>query len=245
LRWQHPERGLLSPGEFIPVAEESGLIESIGRWVLDTACAQAAEWHAARPTTPALGIAVNLSARQFAQRELEQTVLHALASSGIEPSSLCLEITESVLLDEPERVRETIDSIARQGVRFALDDFGTGYSSLAYLGRLPIDGLKVDRSFVDTLGASKRSTAITTAIVRMAQALSIEVIAEGVETKTQLKLVRELGCELAQGFYLHRPLQAQQISELLSLPRAPRTAKGPPAPTRRVARLALDGPVRR
>jgi diguanylate cyclase (GGDEF)-like protein/PAS domain S-box-containing protein len=233
LRWQHPVRGLLAPGEFIPVAEESGLIESIGRWVLDTACAQAAEWNAARPTVPALGIAVNLSARQFAQRELEQTVLHALASSGIEPSSLCLEITESVLLDEPERVRETIDRIARHGVRFALDDFGTGYSSLAYLGRLPIDGLKVDRSFVDTLGASKRSTAITTAIVRMAQALSIEVIAEGVETKTQLKLVRDLGCELAQGFYLHRPLQAQQITDLLSAPPAVRAAKAPAAQPRR------------
>jgi diguanylate cyclase (GGDEF)-like protein/PAS domain S-box-containing protein len=235
LRWQHPARGLLAPGEFIPVAEESGLIESIGRWVLDTACAQAAVWHAARPTVPALGIAVNLSARQFAQRELEQTVLHALGSSGIEPSSLCLEITESVLLDEPERVRETIDRIARHGVRFALDDFGTGYSSLAYLGRLPIDGLKVDRSFVDALGASKRSTAITTAIVRMAQALSIEVIAEGVETKTQLKLVRDLGCGLAQGFYLHRPLQAQQITDLLSAPPAVRAAEAPAVQPRRSA----------
>jgi diguanylate cyclase (GGDEF)-like protein/PAS domain S-box-containing protein len=216
LRWQHPTRGLLAPGEFIPVAEESGLIESIGRWVLDTACAQAARWHAQSPSGTQLGIAVNLSARQFSQRELEATVLHALASSGIAPSSLCLEITESVLLDDPERVRETIDRIARHGVRFALDDFGTGYSSLAYLGRLPIDALKVDRSFVDALGDSTRSTAITTAIVRMAQALSIEVIAEGVETATQLKLVRELGCELAQGFHLYRPLQAEQVGELLA-----------------------------
>jgi diguanylate cyclase (GGDEF)-like protein/PAS domain S-box-containing protein len=216
LRWQHPERGLLSPGEFVPVAEESGLIDSIGRWVLDTACTQTAQWHAEQPAAPPLGIAVNLSAKQFAQRELEQTVLQALASSGLAPASLCLEITESVLLDEPEHVSETIGRIARHGVRFALDDFGTGYSSLAYLGRLAIDGLKVDRSFVDALGRSRRSTAITTAIVRMAQALSIEVTAEGVETETQLRLVRDLGCELAQGFLLHRPLQAQQISELLS-----------------------------
>ncbi|MFI4990305.1 MAG: putative bifunctional diguanylate cyclase/phosphodiesterase [Solirubrobacterales bacterium] len=245
LRWQHPVRGLLAPGEFIPVAEESGLIESIGRWVLDTACAQAALWHAECPGAPPLGIAVNLSARQFTQRELEQTVLHALRSSGIAPASLCLEITESVLLDEPERVSQTIDRVARHGVRFALDDFGTGYSSLAYLGRLPIDGLKVDRSFVDALGGSSRSTAITTAIVRMAQALSIEVIAEGVETETQLKLVRDLGCELAQGFYLHRPLQAPQISELLRLARAQRATAAPPARARRGARLALDGPVRR
>jgi diguanylate cyclase (GGDEF)-like protein/PAS domain S-box-containing protein len=242
LRWQHPERGLLAPGEFVPVAEESGLIESIGRWVLDTACAQTARWHAERPGAPSLGIAVNLSAKQFTQRELEQTVLHALSSSGLAPQSLCLEITESVLLDEPERVSETIGRIARHGVRFALDDFGTGYSSLAYLGRLSIDALKVDRSFVAALGRSTRSTAITTAIVRMAQALSIEVIAEGVETGAQLKLVRDLGCELAQGFYLHRPLQAQQISELLSGARAARHRAEPPR-LPRLASLARSGRV--
>jgi diguanylate cyclase (GGDEF)-like protein/PAS domain S-box-containing protein len=217
LRWQHPTRGLLSPAEFVPVAEESGLIESIGRWVLDTACVQAARWHAGQAHGPPLGIAVNLSARQFTQRELERTVLAAIASSGIAASSLCLEITESVLLEEPDRVSETIGDIARHGVRFVLDDFGTGYSSLAYLGRLPIDGLKVDRSFVDMLDSSERATAITTAIVRMAQALSIEVIAEGVETETQLRLVRELGCGLGQGFYLHRPLQAERITELLTV----------------------------
>jgi diguanylate cyclase (GGDEF)-like protein/PAS domain S-box-containing protein len=218
LRWSHPERGLIAPGDFIPVAEESGLIEPIGRWVLNAACAQAAQWHALKPAAPALGIAVNLSVRQFTQRDLEATVAAALAASGIEPSSLCLEITESVLLDEPDTVSETIKGIARHGVRFALDDFGTGYSSLAYLTRLPIDGLKVDRSFVDELGSSARSTAITTAIVRMAQALSIEVVAEGVETQAQLDTVRDLGCELAQGFYFHRPLQASVVTALLGAP---------------------------
>ncbi len=220
LRWQHPTRGLLAPGEFIPVAEESGLIESIGRWVLETACAQAAQWHAMQ-SGPPLGIAVNLSARQFTQRDLEKTVLTALAGSGIVPGSLCLEITESVLLEEPDRVSETISRISAAGVRFVLDDFGTGYSSLAYLGRLAIDGLKVDRSFVDTLGSSARSTAITTAIVRMAHALSIEVIAEGVETQAQLALVSELGCELAQGYYFHRPLQVERVSALLAAASAP------------------------
>jgi diguanylate cyclase (GGDEF)-like protein/PAS domain S-box-containing protein len=220
LRWRHPERGLIAPGDFIPVAEESGLIEPIGRWVLNAACAQAARWHAERPGAPPLGIAVNLSVRQFTQRDLEATVAGALADSGIAPSSLCLEITESVLLDEPDTVSETIRGIARHGVRFALDDFGTGYSSLAYLTRLPIDGLKVDRSFVDELGSSARSTAITTAIVRMAQALSIEVVAEGVETERQLETVRDLGCELAQGFYFHRPLGAGEISALLGAPQA-------------------------
>jgi diguanylate cyclase (GGDEF)-like protein/PAS domain S-box-containing protein len=251
LRWRHPERGLIAPADFIPVAEESGLIEPIGRWVLNAACAQAAQWHAARPGSAPLGIAVNLSVRQFTQRDLEATVAGALAESGIEPSSLCLEITESVLLDEPDTVSETIKGIARHGVRFALDDFGTGYSSLAYLTRLPIDGLKVDRSFVDELGSSARSTAITTAIVRMAQALSIEVVAEGVETESQLETVRDLGCELAQGFYFHRPLQASAISALLGAPsarpkhRAPGAGFALPRPAQPRASVAASGATRR
>ncbi len=216
LRWQHPERGLVRPDEFIPVAEESGLIDPIGRWVLEAACMQAAEWHAARPDARPVGISVNLSMRQLTQRDLEATVAAALTLTGIEPSSVCLEITESVLLEEPASVSETIRRVARLGVRFVLDDFGTGYSSLAYLTKLPIDGLKVDRSFVDALGSDQRSTAITTAIVRMAQALSVDVIAEGVETERQLVALKELQCELAQGFLLHHPLPAQAISELLA-----------------------------
>jgi diguanylate cyclase (GGDEF)-like protein/PAS domain S-box-containing protein len=216
LRWQHPERGLVGPEEFIPVAEESGLIDPIGRWVLEAACMQAAEWHAARPDARPVGISVNLSMRQLTQRDLEATVAAALALTGIEPSSLCLEITESVLLEEPASVSQTIRRVARLGVRFVLDDFGTGYSSLAYLTQLPIDGLKVDRSFVEALGSDSRSTAITTAIVRMAQALSVDVIAEGVETQRQLEALGELQCELAQGFLLHRPLSAHAISQLLA-----------------------------
>jgi diguanylate cyclase (GGDEF)-like protein/PAS domain S-box-containing protein len=225
LRWKHPTRGLLSPAEFIPVAEESGLIEPIGRWALDAACTQAVRWHAARPDSRPLGISVNLSVRQFTQRDLEATVANTLALTGIDPSSLCLEITESVLAEESEKVSETILRVARNGVRFVLDDFGTGYSSLAYLTRLPINGLKVDRSFVEALGSDSRSTAITTAIVRMAQALSIEVIAEGVETASQVDALRGLGCELAQGFYFHRPLTAQAISELLAAGRSGRATR--------------------
>ncbi|HTR72153.1 MAG TPA: EAL domain-containing protein [Solirubrobacteraceae bacterium] len=215
LRWQHHERGLLGPAEFIPVAEETGLIEPIERWVLELACRQATVWHAARPDSRPLGLSVNLSARHFAQRELEATVSDVLASTGIEPASLCLEITESVLLEEPDRAAATIARLERLGVRFVLDDFGTGYSSLAYLSGLPIGGLKVDRSFVKDLGNESRSTAIITAIVRMAQALAVEVIAEGVETERQLLALRELRCELAQGFHLHRPMSADAISELL------------------------------
>lgn len=243
LRWQHPERGLVGPDEFIPVAEESGLIEPIGSWVLEAACTQAAQWHAARPGSPLIGISINLSVRQLTQRDLEATVARALERTGIEPASVCLEITESVLLDEPAAVSETIRRVARLGVRFVLDDFGTGYSSLAYLTQLPIDGLKVDRSFVEALGSEERSTAITTAIVRMAQALSVEVIAEGVETKRQLDALRSLQCELAQGFHFYRPLSAQALSELL-VPAAPTRARAsagahPPASvaTSRVVRL--------
>jgi diguanylate cyclase (GGDEF)-like protein/PAS domain S-box-containing protein len=216
LRWKHPRRGLIGPAEFIPVAEESGMIEPIGRWVLDSACGQAALWQASRPDWRPLGICVNLSVRQFMQRDLEATVAAAVAGSGIEASSLCLEITESILLEDPEGVSAAITRMARLGVRFVLDDFGTGYSSLAYLSRLPIDGLKVDRSFVQALGTNERSTAITTAIVRMAQALTLDVIAEGVETQEQLDALQGLHCELAQGFHIHRPLPADAISALLS-----------------------------
>ncbi len=244
LRWQHPERGLVRPDEFIPVAEESGLIDSIGRWVLEAACMQAAEWHAAYPDARPVGISVNLSMRQLTHRDLEATVAGALSLTGVEPSSVCLEITESVLLEEPDNVSETLRRVAQLGVRFVLDDFGTGYSSLAYLTQLPIDGLKVDRSFVQALGSDRRSTAITTAIVRMAQALSIDVIAEGVETEDQLTALRELQCQFAQGYLLGYPVPAHEISELLlapaaipdravALPAAPRSAAGVGARPRR------------
>ncbi len=215
LRWEHPTRGQLLPSDFIAVAEESGMIEPIGRFVLDSACSQAARWHALRPDSRPLGIAVNLSVRQLTQRALETTVAAALDGSGVEPSSLCLEITESVLLEEPQGVAETIRRLSRLGVRFVLDDFGTGYSSLAYLSGLPIDGLKVDQSFIRALGTDERSTAITTAIVRMAQALSLEVIAEGVEAAHQLRALRALRCELGQGHLFHRPLSAEAVGELL------------------------------
>ena len=216
LRWQHPERGPIEPGDFIPVAEESGMIREIGRWVLQTACAQSARWQSARHGPRPFGIAVNLSARQFMHGDLEAEIAHALATTGVDPATLSLEITESMLLENPDAVRTTIERIARLGVRFVLDDFGTGYSSLAYLGGLPIDGLKVDRSFVATLGLNERSTAITTAVVRMAQALSLEVVAEGVETERQAQELRGLGCELAQGFLFHRPIDAERVSALIA-----------------------------
>jgi EAL domain-containing protein (putative c-di-GMP-specific phosphodiesterase class I) len=224
LRWQHPERGAISPSDFIPVAEECGMIEPIGRWVLEHACAQAARWQAELAPERSLGISVNLSVREFKHRELERTIASVLALTGVDPSSLCLEITESVLMEEPHGFSETIKQLAPLGVRFVLDDFGTGYSSLAYLSGLPIHGLKVDRSFVEMIGRDTRSTAVTTAIVRMAQALSVQVIAEGVETQQQFHALRALGCELAQGFYLSHPLSAPAIRPLLHSGRVPAPA---------------------
>jgi diguanylate cyclase (GGDEF)-like protein/PAS domain S-box-containing protein len=235
LRWQHPSRGLVSPGEFVGIAEECGLIEPIGRWVLDTACAQAAAWSATRDAVRPLGISVNLSVRQLTQRDLEATVADALQRSSIDPASLGLEITESVLLEEPDGVGDTLTRVSRLGVRFVLDDFGTGYSSLAYLARLPIDGLKVDRSFVDELGRDERSTAITTAIVRMAHALSLQVTAEGVENELQARALSALGCELAQGYHFHRPLAPEGVSALLRA-RAPRRLAHGSTPRRLIAR---------
>jgi diguanylate cyclase (GGDEF)-like protein/PAS domain S-box-containing protein len=216
LRWRHPTRGPMQPGEFVPVAEESGMIGEIGRWVLRTACEQCARWRSAAGGATPVGIAVNLSARQFTSGELEADLTEILAATGLDPEALALEITESLLLENPEAVRETIERITRLGVRFVLDDFGTGYSSLAYLAGLPIDGLKVDRSFVAALGVNERSTAITTAVVRMAQALSLEVVAEGVETEDQARELHKLGCELAQGFLFHRPTDADTVASLLA-----------------------------
>ncbi|HUA10761.1 MAG TPA: EAL domain-containing protein [Solirubrobacteraceae bacterium] len=226
LRWQHPERGLVKPADFVPVAEETGLIEPIGRWVLHTACGQLAEWQAHLTDAAPLAISVNLSVRQFLQRDFELMVAEALAETSLDPSGLCLEITESVLLDEPQSASERLERIAQTGVRFALDDFGTGYSSLAYLGGLPISVLKVDRSFVSSITNDERSKAITTAIVGMADALELQVVAEGVEDESQLRTVRNLGCDLAQGYLFSAPLAAGDAARLLALGR--RTAARAP-----------------
>jgi len=236
LRWDHPVRGLIDPADFISVAEESGMIESIGMWSLQRACADARSWRA--PDGGPLGVSVNLSLRQLMQRELPGLVEEALSVSGLDPTSLCLEITESVLLEEPATVSEAIRRLAQRGVRFAIDDFGTGYSSLAYLSGLPIDGLKIDQSFVQELGSSDTATAITTAIVRMAQALAIEVTGEGVETDAQASELRALGCTLAQGFYFHHPLSADAITELLSARASLWPGDAPPRPAPSTSRVA-------
>ncbi len=215
VRWNHPERGLLDPGEFVSIAEDSGLIEPIGRWVQETACRQALGWHELRPDKRPLDVAVNLSARQVAHRDLAGQVHEVLARTGLDPVNLRLEVTESVLVEESASATATLEALSDLGVRLVLDDFGTGYSSLAYLNRFPFDALKIDRSFVDGLGLEQERTAIVEAVIGMARALSLDAIAEGVENEEQLSELRRLGCDFAQGHLFSRPLAPAKVTALL------------------------------
>ena len=220
VRWEHPERGFVDPAEFIPLAEESGLILPLGRWVLGEACRQLAEWRAAGRRD--LRVTVNLSARQFADPDLIAVVAEALSRAGLPADALWLEITESVLMEEVEPTAETLHALKRLGVHLAVDDFGTGYSSLSYLKRFPVDLLKIDRTFIDGLGTDPEDGAIVLAIVSLAQALRLAVVAEGVEYFHQLEALHRLGCDAVQGFLLGRPvagdgLPAQAPPALLSI----------------------------
>jgi diguanylate cyclase (GGDEF)-like protein/PAS domain S-box-containing protein len=215
VRWEHPTRGRIPPLDFIPVAEENGLIEPIGRWVLENACRQAARWYRQRPDAAPISMAVNLSAVQIANPVLAETVTTALRATGLDAALLTLEITESVMLADAEGLTDALSALKAIGVRLVLDDFGTGYSSLAYLTRMPLDALKVDHSFVDGLGTEPRDTAITEAIVAMAHALSLDVVGEGVETAQQLTELSRLGCDYAQGFHFARPIPAADITAML------------------------------
>ncbi len=218
LRWKHPDMGLVPPGDFIPLAEETGLIVPIGEWVLRTAWAQGMFWRGGdgRP----LHVAVNLSPRQFRQQQLVEIVSRILKETGIDPSSLVVEITESALMrDEDEAVR-TLSALRAMRLRVAVDDFGTGYSSLGRLKRFPIDSLKIDRSFVRDMVDDPASAAITSAIVSMARGLGLTVVAEGVENERQLDLLRDQGCHMVQGYLLGRPVTADELSERLRSDRA-------------------------
>ncbi len=215
LRWRHPKRGEISPAEFIPIAEENGLIEPIGRWVLEQACRQGAEWYRARPDSAPLTISVNLSAVQVTRRSLPEVVASVLRASGLDPACLSLEITETVMVRDADGLGEMLQALKALGVRLVLDDFGTGYSSLSYLTRLPLDMLKVDRSFVDGLGSESRDTAITETIIAMSRALSLDVVAEGVETAEHVRELSRLGCGLAQGFHFSRAVPAAEITHAL------------------------------
>jgi diguanylate cyclase (GGDEF)-like protein/PAS domain S-box-containing protein len=215
VRWERPGHGLLSPGAFIAIAEESDLILSLGEWVLEEACCQAAAWRAELGDDAPLPMHVNVSARQLAQPELPAVVARALASAGIAATDLALEITESGLLEGTERPAAVLHALKDLGVRIVLDDFGTGYSSLSYLTRFPIDELKIDREFVARLGIVGEDAAIVQAVVAMAHALGLCVVGEGVETDEQAVALHGLGCERAQGYWLARPSDAEHIGMLV------------------------------
>ncbi len=225
IRWRHPQRGVVAPDSFIPLAEETGLIIPIGRWVLEEACRQAAAWNA---RGLALGISVNVSAYQLGRKAFAEDVLGALTRSGLEPSSLTLEITETTLMRDVPAASERLRDIKALGVRVAIDDFGTGYASLSQLQRMPMDILKIDRSFVAALSDGHQSRELLQAIVGVGQALSLAVVAEGIETHSQLATLEQMGCHMAQGFLLGRPQPARDI-ESARAPAARRTGAGSPA----------------
>jgi diguanylate cyclase (GGDEF)-like protein len=214
LRWNHPTRGLIPPGDFIDLAEESGLIVPIGRWVMEEACRQIRAWREQGLNPPRC--AINLSVRQFCNEALVDELHAALSSSALESQALEVEITESVLMGDPERARQVLDRLHALGVSIAIDDFGTGYSSLAYLKRFPAQTLKIDRSFISGLPDDRDDAAITQAVVALAHSLGMQVVAEGVETPEQLAILRRLGCDEAQGFLLARPQSAEQLAGLLA-----------------------------
>ncbi len=214
VRWRHPERGLVSPVEFIPLAEETGLIVPIGRWVVQEATRQAAVWQHRSPLGR-LRMSVNVSVRQFHHPDLVGDVAEALRQSGLDPSLLTLEITESLFAHDTEETTRKIGQLKALGVRLALDDFGTGYSSLGYLRRFPIDTLKIDKSFIDAVTTSPEGHAVVAAITRLAQDLHLEVVAEGLETGEQLAALHALDCPLGQGYHFSRPLVPGDAVKLL------------------------------
>jgi diguanylate cyclase (GGDEF)-like protein len=214
VRWRHPMRGLVSPGEFIPLAEETGLILGIGRFVLEEACRQMGAWRRDHPELDGLVVSVNLSPRQFRQTDLADQVAEALERGGLDAASLCLEVTEGVMVEDVEAATTTLTRLKALGVSISVDDFGTGYSSLAYLKRFPIDYVKIDRSFVAGLD-EKVDAEIVRSVIRLAAAIGIDVVAEGVENADQLTRLEELGCPLVQGYHVARPQPPEAIEALI------------------------------
>ncbi len=213
VRWQHPRKGMVSPADFIPLAEETGLIVPIGEWVLRAACAQSMDWQ--RQGLPPMVVAVNISPRQFRQSDLLSMVSRVLEETGLDPSLLELEITESMIMNDVESAILTLRELNRMGVHLAIDDFGTGYSSLGYLKRLPVSRLKIDQSFVRDLPDDPNDAAIATSVIVLAQSMGLDVIAEGVETQDQVQFLLERGCLKGQGYLFSRPLPAGEFAQLI------------------------------
>jgi len=216
VRWQHPDRGIVSPGEFIPVAEETKMILAIGATVLREACGQMKAWQSQFGDRAPAIMSVNLSSKQLAQPGLIEEIEQTLQMTGLEASHLKLEITESSFMDSLESAIELLQRLRKMGIQLGIDDFGTGYSSLSYLYRLPVHTLKVDRSFVSRMGANGENSEIVRTIISLAHNLDLDVIAEGVETADQSLQLQALGCEYGQGYYFSRPVEAPSASALIA-----------------------------
>jgi EAL domain-containing protein (putative c-di-GMP-specific phosphodiesterase class I) len=216
VRWRHPERGLLGPTEFVPVAEETGLIVPIGRWVLEEACKQAKVWQERHPRIAPLVMCVNLSIKQLQRPDLVETIERVLRETHLDAGCLSLDITESLYIEALESNIAGLDELKRLGVRLSIDDFGVGYSSLSYLKRLPADTLKIDKSFVKGVGENAEDTAIVRMVIELAQTLGMMVVAEGVESEGQAEQLKEMGCDLGQGYYFSKPLPLEAVSKFLA-----------------------------
>jgi EAL domain-containing protein (putative c-di-GMP-specific phosphodiesterase class I) len=236
IRWLHPERGMLPPAEFIDLAEETGLIVPLSRWVLNTACAQARMWREKISEEDSPSVAVNLSPRHIQQPLFVDDVLHALRTAHLPPTSLILELTENVLMGDSEDTIEKLQVLKDMGVRIALDDFGNGFSSLGYLKRFPLDVVKIPKGFVDDLSGGPGGSELVDAMITLGRALGLTVVAEGIEEAVQLQALRVLGCDEGQGFYFARPAAPRDIEALL-LHRLPSPNPAEPAAAEKTLRL--------
>jgi EAL domain-containing protein (putative c-di-GMP-specific phosphodiesterase class I) len=216
LRWEHPQRGLVQPSDFIPIAEETGLIVRIGRWVLNEACRQLATWQRSHPRAEPLSIGVNLSVKQFSQPDLLDQLANALRASGIPPNCLRLEITEAALIEQGAAAMALLGQIKQLGPQIYLDDFGTGYSSLIYLHRLPIDAIKIDRELVSTMDSDEKNLRLVRTILTFAQIIGVRAEAEGISTAEQLRELRSLKCEHGQGYLFSAPIPHDAVDEVLT-----------------------------
>ncbi|HEX9012951.1 MAG TPA: GGDEF domain-containing phosphodiesterase, partial [Anaerolineaceae bacterium] len=227
IRWNHPSRGLLLPAEFMQVAEESGIILPIGRWVLHEACAQTRAWQARYPAEPPITININISGRQFAQPNFVGQVEEVLQETGLNPASLKLEITEGVLIDNPVVAGQAFSRLNDLGVQLQVDDFGTGYSALSYLQRFPIQTIKIDRTFIEEMSSAGKQSGLVQTIIFMARDLGMEATAEGIETEQQLQALQELGCSYGQGFLFSRPMDRTSVDSWFerTVPSAPGAAQ--------------------
>jgi diguanylate cyclase (GGDEF)-like protein len=219
VRWQSADHGVIEPNDFIPIAEDTGLIVPIGQWVLEQACRQAAQWR--QQLMPDLRMAVNFSPRQFQDDTLVKQIGATLQSTALAPDALVVEITESLLMGDSTKLTPVFEALLALGVGISIDDFGTGYSSLSYLQRFPIDNIKIDRSFIDGIPGNRDSVALTQAIIAMAHALEMSVTAEGVELESQMRFLKDAGCDEMQGFYFSRPISAEAFESLLRQTKAP------------------------